>query len=70
MTGYSDEQITDGCMCDSDDCPECGTACTHCDGEGWGVCWDEIQCGAKHKYGWCPCHACGGTGLRSMQRVF
>jgi hypothetical protein len=64
------DELDDGCRCGSDDCSECGSACTMCGGEGWGDCDDPLQCCSEHKYDWCPCGACGGTGLRSMQRVF
>ena len=43
--------------------------CTHCGGEGFAEVddplWDDCD-----EFGWGPCSACNGTGLRSRQWVF
>jgi hypothetical protein len=66
------DELDDDCRCGSDDCSVC-VSCTLGGGEGWegwGDCDDPLRCCSEHEYDRCPCRACGGTGLRSMQRVF
>ena len=37
MSAQIEEEVADyeGCMCGDRACPECGSGCTYCDGEGF-----------------------------------
>lgn len=49
-------------------------SCTVCGGEAYVECDDPIQCMQRHlRNDWdqfCPCKACGGTGLAKDQTIW